>query len=246
MALIRVPQQSTRDVAFWNRQLRIDKVISRSRAHRRRVDNALAAIEHFVERVDGACYAGVSWGKDSTVLAHLVQRIAPNVPLVWVRVEPIANPHCVLVRDAFLQRYGAASYREIEIWCTHDAEGWHASGTLERGFKQAAETFGGAHISGLRGSESGTRKLRMMRYGVASDRTCAPIGWWSGQDVFAYLYTHDLPVHPAYAMSVGGMLPRERIRVASLGGKRGDGRGRAQWERRYYGDALRRLRAPTR
>ena len=39
----------------------------------------------------------------------------------------------------------------------------------------------------------------------------------------------------------GGRFPRDRIRVASLSGRRGDGMGRAEWEREYYGDVLRRL-----
>lgn len=95
-----------------------------------------------------------------------------------------------------------------------------------------------AHLSGVRGQESGARALRMQRWGTTTARTCAPIGWWTGLDVFAYLGLHDLPIHPAYAMNVGGMLDRERIRVASLGGKRGEGHGRAEWEARYYRHAL--------
>lgn len=32
-----------------------------------------------------------------------------------------------------------------------------------------------------------------------------------------------------------GLLSRERIRVATIGGERGTGHGRAEWERTYYG-----------
>ena len=78
----------------------------------------------------------------------------------------------------------------------------------------------------------------MARWGESTERTCAPLGGWTGADVFAYLHTHRLPVHPAYACSLGGVLDRDRIRVAALGGERGRGHGRAEWERRYYGDAM--------
>lgn len=61
--------------------------------------------------------------------------------------------------------------------------------------------------------------------------------------MFAYLHRFDLPVHPAYAMSRGGLWDRDRIRVASLGGRRGEGMGRAEWERAYYGRELTRLEA---
>ena len=37
-----------------------------------------------------------------------------------------------------------------------------------------------------------------------------------------------------YACSLGGLLDRSKLRVASLGGQRGTGWGRAEWERRYY------------
>lgn len=70
--------------------------------------------------------------------------------------------------------------------------------------------------------------------GLSSLHTCAPIGWWSDTDVFAWLAARDLPVHPAYACSMGGMLERRHLRVAGIGGDRGTGFGRREWERRYY------------
>lgn len=179
------------------------------------------------------CYCGVSWGKDSVVVAHLVRRAAPKIPLVWVRVKPIENPHCVLVRDAFLGAH-PGPYTEIEEHCFHDDLGWHATGTLERGFARAAALSGARHVSGVRAQESTARRLRMMTHGESTAMTCAPIGWWSGEHVFAYLSKHDLPVHPAYAMTHGGVLDRIRIRVSSLGGERGTGKGRREWEQTYY------------
>lgn len=45
-------------------------------------------------------------------------------------------------------------------------------------------------------------------------------------------------MHPAYACSFGGALDRERIRVSSLGGQRGTGHGRREWEWAYYRDEM--------
>lgn len=180
------------------------------------------------------------------MIAHLAwcasEELGVDVPLVHVVVRPINNPHCLDVRDAFLARWPVRTYHEETVWCRrnqvgdpHDiADSWHATGTLEEGFASAARLFGDRYVSGIRGDESGGRRRRMRAYGVATSRTCAPIGHWSARDVFAYLYAHDLPVHPAYAMSMGGALDRDRIRVASLGGQRGTGTGRAEWERTYY------------
>lgn len=224
------------DLEAWQTAERADTVHAQLAAFQRRIEPAIKAIVDFASSC--RCYAGVSWGKDSTVLAHLIWRAREygvDVPLVWVRVEPITNPDCVIVRDAFLSRW-PVRYEEIEIWCRRDDAGWHARGTLERGFAEAARRHGDCHISGVRGAESGARKARMRHWGIASPHTCAPIGWWSSEDVFAYLHIEGLPVHPAYAMSMRGMLPRNRIRVASISGQRGTGFGRAEWEQTYYRD----------
>lgn len=202
--LVRVPEQTEEDLRAWASQAQADAAHATTRLFRRRVEEARKAVREFAAR--GPCYAGVSWGKDSVVLAHLVATEAPDVPLVWLRVEPIKNPHCALVRDLFLRAHAGARYDEIETWCRRDAQGWHATGTLEAGIKEAERRYGAAHLSGVRGQESGARALRMQRWGTTTARTCGPIGWWTGLDVFAYLALHDLPIHPAYAMNVGGCL----------------------------------------
>jgi phosphoadenosine phosphosulfate reductase len=176
------------------------------------------------------------------VIAHLAVLLRQThnitVPIVWVRVEPIKNPDCVAVRDEFFRRFDHP-YHEQEVWCWEDSNGWHASGTLQNGFHDAEKALSMKRsLRGIRGAESGTRKHLMERSGQCSKNSCRPIGYWSGQDVFAYLHVFDLPIHPAYAMSMGGILDRDRIRVSSIGGTRGGGMGRDAWEAKYYGDEL--------
>lgn len=249
--LIRVPQHSTDDLAVWQLRERADDINAQRTKFRVRERNALAEIRSFAEL--GPCYAGVSWGKDSVVVAHLVVQLAraggPAIPLIWVRVEPRENPHCALVRDAFFARVGPHPYEEVVEQCEHRDGDWIAEGTLERGFSRAGKLCGDRYVSGIRGDESGVRALRMARHGTSTTRTCAPIGQWSGDEVFAYLFARDLPVHPAYAMTWGSRLDRNRVRVATLGGRRGDGWGRATWEWHYYGwrlDAIGFRRADSR
>ncbi len=239
--LVDSPRHHARDLTEWTLREREDELHCRTDAFVRLVERANRVLRDF-DDLGGDCYVGVSWGKDSVVVADIVTRACPSIPLVWVRVEPISNPDCLRVRDAFLKDRPRVTYREVVVACeSNGAGGWRATGTLERGFAEAVRRFGGRHISGVRGEESGTRKLRMRRWGETSEHTCAPIGWWTGADVFAYLYWRGLPVHPAYAMSQGGIWPRERLRVSSLGGKRGTGMGRRAWEWHYYRDEMRRL-----
>lgn len=232
--LIQVPEHSPTDLDHWCAAERADEILSRSRRFRNRVPVAESSVAAFA--ADGPCYCGVSWGKDSVVVADIVVRLGlKRVPLVWVRVEPVANPHCNLVRDAFLRSHDHP-YEEIVVeWDPNVPTGTLTSG---RGFAEAARRYGQRYISGIRADESAGRAMRCRAHGTTSPNTCAPLAWWSSQDVFAYLHARSLPVHPAYAMTMGGSLDRLRLRVAALGGRRGTGMGRQEWEERYYRDRL--------
>lgn len=236
--LIDSPRLSAADRRAWRGANEADRVLAAPGNDRldRLEREAAETVARFVAAHDGDVYCGVSWGKDSVVVAHLVRRIAAHVPLVWVRVRHVENPDCPTVRDAFLEAW-PGPYDEIEVEPGKNRSG----GTSSLGFAEARRRHGSAYLSGVRAEESGTRRLRMAKHGTDSPNTCAPIGWWRTEDVFAYLERHGLPVHPAYAMTMGGLLERAKIRVASLGGGRGTGHGRREWELRYYGRELARL-----
>lgn len=240
--LIQSPRHTAEDLNSWaSLELRCQSnaLLKSYSTHVMRAKDAL-----FSFTGAGACYCGTSWGKDSVVVAHLVGTLVPRVPLVWVRVDPDFNPDCLLVRDEFLRRFPAIRYDEIVV--TRDGGKYVAHSTLGRGMRTAAERYGMRYISGIRAEESGSRKLRMNSFSENTASTCAPIGRFSGLDVFTYLLENRLPIHPAYACSMGGTIPHERIRVSPLGGERGarvgDGMGRAEWEDRYYREELIRIR----
>lgn len=247
--LIPSPRHCPDDLRLWAELEACDRGAAWHQSISKRATTAIEAINRFLAK--GPAYLSVSWGKDSVVVADMTIRAASiaNIavpPLVWVRVEPIANPDCQSVRDAFLSLHPNITYHEIVEYCSHDADGWHATGTLKQGFERAAQLVGTPrYISGVRADESGVRTLSARRLGVSTTTTCRPLIWWTVTNVFAWLARHDLPVHPVYAMLGNGRWGREFIRVASLGGRRGDGLGRAEWEREYYGDILRRLSART-
>lgn len=231
------PRWRRGDREAWDVAERADAAWSQTRAFWRRVNRAEAAVRAFVGA--GPAYVSVSWGKDSLVTADLAIRVVPTTLLVWIRFEPTFNPDCLVVRDAFLASWPYTRYDEIVIELTRDERGkLHSTGTLERGFARAVERHGPRHLSGVRAEESGGRKIRMRRHSEISKNTCAPIGWWSAHDVYAYLYAMELPVHPAYAMTCGGRWEREAIRVASIGEQHGRGFGRREWEAMYYPELL--------
>lgn len=238
--LIASPRHTEIDLLHWSTLASYDARRWSAR-HERLVERSAKCIQAFAT---APCYLGVSWGKDSVVVADLVMRHAPHVPIVWMRWEPMANPDCAAVRDVFLARHPGAAYHEIVTrWVPADnAVGWaNPDDARDLGFRSAELRFGSRYISGVRADESRTRRMRCARWGETSPNTCAPLARWSALDVFAYLARHDLPIHPAYAMTFGGSLEREQIRVDCIGGVTGAGRGRQEWERAYYGPELRAL-----
>lgn len=234
--LIPSPRHTAADLALWAELEAADRLHAGRLARSGKVERSLAVIREFVAA--GPCYCGVSWGKDSTALFHLLQLAGVAVPVVWMRYGRATNPECVSVRDSILGRWPGADYREIDVGESEDQRDDYSLAVRSTGTAR--------YLSGVRGDESGIRTIVMRRLGAATSKTCRPLTYWTGDDVFAYLAANGLPVHPNYAMSGGGRWPRRHLRTTSIGGERGAENGRREWEREYYGDVLRRLEAGPR
>lgn len=206
--------------------------IRRSRSGR--VDYLAAeSAQHVREFIAAGCaYVSVSWGKDSVVVAHLARSVAPGLYLVHGEFPGHENPDSAAVADEFLGGW-PMPYSEIECQWT-DPTTRHVQ--TDRWARPMRDAHGPRRIMGIRAQESGTRKMSAGVHGIATSNVCRPILNWSTLDVFAYLARHDLPVHPAYAMSRGGTIDRESLRVDVIGDVHGAERGRADWERHYYPD----------
>lgn len=242
--LIRSDRHKQADLMLWERCRAADE--SWAQMGRQRVERATDAIVSFGGH---GAYCGVSWGKDSVVVAHLLSKTLPGVVLVNLRCTN-RNPDCDAVRDNYLRTHPEQRYEEIGV----DYSGLHRALGVndlnaetdrrwQEGFSAAEKKHGCRYFSGIRKGESTGRFLRTCRWGECTVNTCAPIAHWTVRDVFAYLEIEGLPVHPAYAMLGGGRWAREKIRVAEIGDTHGTGGGRMEWEQEYYGKELRRIEA---
>lgn len=234
--LIRCERHTEADLKLWAELEAADLAHYRSANVGLKAERAKSAIREFAAA--GPCYCSVSWGKDSTVLAHLTDCAdLPSLPFAWVTVGEL-DVGCDRVRDHFLSMWPRA-YREVAV---DPGERTHQGTEGKRiGFLALEDEFGPRRLVGIRADESGGRAISIRHLGVASPNSCRPLAHWTEADVFAYLAFHGLPVHQNYAMLGGGRWSRDHLRTAPLGGKRGDQFGRAEWEREYYGDVLRRL-----
>lgn len=180
-------------------------------------------------------YVSVSWGKDSVVTAAIVRRVSPSVPIVWCTTGLQTNPDCREVRDAYLSEW-PTPYTEVDVDPGDLADDGERK-TARQQARAGANAEHGCRITGVRAAESSAREMSARVHGVATQETCRPILRWSTEDVFAYLIWRDLPIHPAYAMTMGGLLDPLWLRVGTVGGDRG-GERRRMWEQAYYGNVL--------
>lgn len=246
MALIDSPRLTDADRRHWQRMEHYDDVLSRDPRLDVLAERGRAAIREWAAAGTGV--ASTSWGKDSVVMASLVATSGADVPLVWVRSDPFEMPECEQVRDAFLAMYPHVRYEERAAVLRNPKRGeagheQHVLDPAARSQDVLAELVPERYVSGVRGEESRVRRMSLAHRGEVTARTCRPVGRWTADQVFAWLYREGLPVHPAYAMTAGGHYDRRWLRVHPLcstgpARSRVHGEDRAGWEDAYYGDVI--------
>lgn len=238
--LISSDRHTPQDLQAWESLERYDHRLYP--AAEAKAEHAIEVIRRFADA--GDCYLSTSWGKDSTVLVDLAGRAGVNIPIVSLVIDGYELPGTTQVRDMMRERHPHLDYHELVL--PPQPNRWWDTTTVKRtkhdadiGWRLIEKRFGPRHITGIRAEESRIRTLVQHRFGDATERTARPIGTWAATDIFAYLAGHNLPVHPAYAMSHGGTLDRRWLRVHALGGVTGADKGRADWEESYFGDVIR-------
>lgn len=230
------------DLELWAELEEADKVHGARLLRSGKVERSVAALQEFAAR--GPCHLCFSGGKDSTALLGVAAMANLPLPIVWFRAIPKHNPDIPAVIEAMGAAVEIIDYESpVPVRMTS----LEAEDIAGRNFLTACRNYErrqGRRVLGVRADESHARRMKMNRWGLTTENSCTPLGWWNAADVFGFLAVQSLPVAPVYAMLGGGRWPRDRLRIDALMGERGDGSGRAEWEREYYGDVLRRLATP--
>ncbi len=154
-----------------------------------------------------------SFGAESAVLLHLVSRIDPTVPVLFLDTGK-HFPETLAYRDALIARLGLTDVRNL----TPDADdivkrdetglrwSYDPDGCCEiRKVKPLAKALAqfDATITGRKAFQAATRSS-LPRFEI--DKTDAqgrlkinPLIDWSAEDIAAYVAAHDLPPHPLVA-----------------------------------------------
>ncbi|NUU96748.1 phosphoadenosine phosphosulfate reductase family protein [Marinitoga sp. 1138] len=144
-------------------------------------------------------YIAFSGGKDSTCLLHLVLKFNPNI-LVWhwdygiyiprkFEYETIENAKKIGARNIRIDTSNAYRYKEKVFYNTF-------FGKILPEFEK--QGYDGVFV-GLRKQESISRRERIKAKRIVGNiQEYWPLQNWDWKDVWAYIFSNDLPYHSAY------------------------------------------------
>lgn len=254
------PRLTTADRLAWSSWMRAASAHAHTDAHRRRVEQARAAIRSALrERGRWACM--VSAGKDSSVLGHLVAGIDPGVEWVSEKddldypgerdyVERLATrcgaPLTVLEPSFSVWERFAELAPSLGAWDDIHARTSTLSAEAFYGVVENA-TAGRPILLGLRAEESRARAANRSSRGLAYTKrsgqaVCQPLADWKAIDVYAYAATHELELLPVYQCIalMHGSDPG-RIRKSWWVGGASNAHGHVRWLAHYWPSLFARL-----
>lgn len=229
---------------------------ARMPTHKNRVDRAKSVIQEALEK-------GISWyvacsaGKDSTVLAHMVNLLSPGIE-IWSEKDCFDFPG----EKEYLQELAATYNWKLNIVTPeadlHEAakkidvcEDLHSRGTefsdnfFYRLITEQEKRFDGVFL-GLRAEESNGRTRNFKTRGHTYQRknykwTCNPLSTWKTDDVFAYLVGNEIPILPVYFNTKFVDGDPGKIRKSWYLPSARSAEGHCVWLKYYYPDLFYRL-----
>lgn len=174
----------------FERQIEEGRILSKLPSWQRLVQATRSEIAAFIAAHSSAMLS-LSWGKQSTVLAHLLHEMRLRIACVFFREE---QSH--LVAD-----FDALSHTFLAKWPINYVEESGDHHLKSRAAAYRAETGVRGTLLGLAAEESSSRRMTTakgwLRWADGTWR-CTPLRKWTWRDIAAYHAAHDLPCLAAY------------------------------------------------
>ncbi len=154
-----------------------------------------------------------SFGIHSAAMLHLVTRMLPEIPVVWVDTGYLPAETYHFARElterlnlnlkVYQSPISPARMEALHgrLWDLKDAEAldrYHRTRKVEPMQRALRELGATAWLAGLRAEQTEHRK-KLRRVDRQWERLkVLPILRWTAKDVHEYLRTHDLPYHPLF------------------------------------------------
>ena len=175
--------------------------------------NATDIVKWAVQTFGNGLVMSSSFGIQSAVMLHLVTRIVPDIPVIWVDtgyLPPETYQFAEAMRDRLglnLQVYQSPiSPARMEalygkLWEQGNVEALDRYDRLRKvePMERALQELGAtAWLAGLRSDQTQYRST-LETVSQQGDRyKIFPILPWTAKDIYQYLQAHDLPYHPLY------------------------------------------------
>lgn len=201
-------------------------------AFQRKVEGALEIMSDFFDRVQLGGYVAYSTGKDSQVVLDLAHQLRRPFMVIWHdedwvlpgTIETLNDSEQLYQRtftrvrerhaaDEFFAQYGTFPHCSNPRSVDFEADTW---AEIMQHYKLDGVALG------MRKDESVARRMSLsingnLRLGKKDQMWHVnPLANWKTDDVFAYLISRRLPLHPAYRAQIEAGVPLDRARVGPL------------------------------
>jgi len=172
--------------------------------------SAEMTIKKALKKYQGDIVLATSIGVDSAVLLHMVSRIDPSLPIIFLDTGKHFR-ETLAYRDDLVNRFGLTNFRNIKpeqaALAAEDAEGKLFQTEPDsccnlRKVRPLDSVIGGfgARITGRKRYQTAQRKNMAILEEQGAQAKVNPLAYWSAKDVSEYLRVHDLPPHPLLAL----------------------------------------------
>jgi 3'-phosphoadenosine 5'-phosphosulfate sulfotransferase (PAPS reductase)/FAD synthetase len=195
----------------FEKQMAEAKVYRRFPIYKNRLDFAIAGV-HKMLACSQRVYVSLSFGKQSTCLAHMIYQIAPKTEMHFLASEETWNMYDYEnVIDSFVTKWpvNLTVHQTNNFFGASTWEESRDSGDMDLQKMCRREDYDG-WFWGLSVDESPVRKKTLLaaykqdtphpsiyRYSDGKYR-CCPLMYWESKDLAAYILTHDIPILNIY------------------------------------------------
>lgn len=170
-------------------------------------------VEWAAETFGEGLVMSTSFGIQSAVMLHLVTRILPNIPIIWVdtgylpaetyrfadeltqRLNLNVKVYQSPLSPARMEALYGQLWNQKEVESLNQYDRIRKVEPMQRALRELQAT---AWLAGLRANQTSYRKtldVVSQQYGI---HKILPILTWSSKDIYDYLQAHDLPYHPLF------------------------------------------------
>lgn len=174
---------------------------------------AIQIIDWATETFAEGLVMSTSFGIQSAVMLHMVTRVVPDIPVIWVDTGYLPAETYLFAEELTerlklnLKVYQSSlSPARMEalygrLWEQNDVEAlnrynlWRKVEPMQRALKELKAK---AWLAGLRRDQTDHRKTLQIVDQQGKQHKVLPILSWNSRDIYKYLTANDLPYHPLF------------------------------------------------